>query len=184
MNTNPRIQRRRAGFTLLEVILSTAVTCTIMGAVLSTMVIASRAIDNGPTTWITTAGDAASDVTTDLSLAQGATEREDHAVTVTVPDRDADGQAETIRYSWSGTAGDPLLREYNGGSAAIVATNVHRFNLSYLTKTVAAGEGTAGSGAGNPEVESDEKVLMHHDDAPGGSIVEPSLPRGLDSERG
>jgi len=155
----------------MEVILSTAVTCTIMGAVLSTMVIASRAIDNGPTKWITVAGDAASDVTTDLSLARGATEREDHAVTVSVPDRDGDGQAETIRYSWSGTAGDPLLREYNGGDAAIVATNVHRFNLSYLTKTVAAGEGTAGGcGEVETETESDEKVLKHHDNAPGGQI--------------
>ena len=135
------------GHTLMEVILSTAMLCVIMGAVVSTMVIAGRAVDDNPVKQVAIAGDAANDVTTDISLAQSITESDANAVTMVVPDRDGDGQAETIRYSWSGTAGDPLMRQYNGGAEAVVASNVHRFNLSYLTTVV---DGASGGDEGVP----------------------------------
>lgn len=46
---------------------------------------------------------------------------------------DRDGQTppnESIRYSWSGTRGDPLMREFNG-TQSVVADNVESFSLSY-----------------------------------------------------
>ena len=152
------------GHTLMEVILSTAMLCVIMGAVVSTMVIAGRAVDDNPVKQVAIAGDAANDVTTDISLAQSITESDANAVTMVVPDRDGDGQAETIRYSWSGTAGDPLMRQYNGGAEAVVASNVHRFNLSYLTTVV---DGASGGDEGD---ESAEQLLISHVDATGGKF--------------
>ncbi|MBP90055.1 MAG: hypothetical protein CMJ64_25665 [Planctomycetaceae bacterium] len=53
----------------------------------------------------------------------------------TVPDRDADGDVETIRYSWSGTAAASLMREYNGGTAVGVVDDIHAFSLAYTVQT-------------------------------------------------
>ena len=55
---------------------------------------------------------------------------------VVVPDRDdANADPELIRYSWSGTRGDPLLRQYNQATLATVAENVAAFNISYFTNS-------------------------------------------------
>ena len=54
----------------------------------------------------------------DLEFALAFSEKTDHALTFTVPDRDGDFISETIRYAWSGTPGDPLTRQYNGGAVA------------------------------------------------------------------
>ena len=58
------------------------------------------------------------------------------AVTFTVPDRDNNGLSETIRYSWSGTPGDSIMRAYNGGVEVAVAEDVKYFSLEYLLKTI------------------------------------------------
>ena len=49
----------------------------------------------------------------------------------TVADRNADDVPETIRYQWSGTAGDSLIRRYNAGTLAEILTDVQQFDLSY-----------------------------------------------------
>jgi hypothetical protein len=58
------------------------------------------------------------------------------SVNFTVPDRNGDGNPETIQYSWDGVSGDPLLRTINGGTAATVAPNVTEFALTYDKKSV------------------------------------------------
>ena len=156
---------KRRGYTLLEVVISSAVLSIIMGAMVATILIASRSIDSSPGQALTDAGNVVDHVTTDLSLAQSFSEREANAVTVTVPDRDGDSQPETIRYSWSGQAGDPLLRTYNDGDAVVVVSNVYNFDLSYLTQTIPKG---GNNSAGSQEVESEVKTLIQHDNAPGG----------------
>lgn len=155
---------KRRGYTLLEMVISSAVMSIIMGAMVATMLIASRSINSSPGQTLSDAGNVVDHVTTDLSLAQSFSERQANAVTVTVPDRDGDSQPEIIRYSWSGQAGDPLLRTYNGQDAVVVASNVHNFDLSYLTKTIPAG----GNSSVSPEVEGEVKTLIQHDNAPGG----------------
>jgi hypothetical protein len=47
-----------------------------------------------------------------------------------VPDRNNDGTAEKIRYEWSGTAGDPLRKTINGGTAVDVVTSVYAFAVT------------------------------------------------------
>lgn len=145
MRTPPRRPDRNA-FTLMEVILSTVIVSIILGATVSTLMITQRGIA-GSTTVVQDAADgrdASELVTLDLSLALSFSERTGKAVTFTVPDRDGDGQPETIRYSWSGDAGDPLTRRINGGTIVTIAENVTRFDLDYLLKEL--GEpGTVGS---------------------------------------
>ncbi len=72
------------------------------------------------------------DVQAELQYAQSVTEQTVTAITVTVPDRDADSNPEEIRYAWSGTPGEPLTRQYNGGTAANAAEGVHDFSVDYF----------------------------------------------------
>ncbi len=53
---------------------------------------------------------------------------------------DRNGTPITISYSWSGTPGDPLTRQYNGGAVINVLENVYDFNLDYQIKTVISTE--------------------------------------------
>jgi prepilin-type N-terminal cleavage/methylation domain-containing protein len=128
----------RPGFTLVEVVLSLAVSSLIMLGVVSTMLVAQHGLAASAAM-----SDSASQtdraiqmITLDVSLATAITERTDKAITLVVPDRTGDGQPETIRYAWSGTAGDPLTRQYNGGAPAILADKVYQFHMTYLLQTL------------------------------------------------
>jgi hypothetical protein len=63
----------------------------------------------------------------DLEFALAFSEQTATAMTFTVPDRDGDLLAETIRYAWSGTPGDPLTRQINEGAVATMLEDVHVF---------------------------------------------------------
>jgi hypothetical protein len=54
-----------------------------------------------------------------------------------VADRTGDGAPETIRYAWSGTPGDPLVRQVNGGTAATVANDIRELQFGYDKRQVA-----------------------------------------------
>jgi prepilin-type N-terminal cleavage/methylation domain-containing protein len=127
---------RAAGMTLVELVVSLAIVSLIMAACGSVVLLASRGLGQGQTTAQAVAdGDALGlQITADLASALTITESGAHAVTLTVPGRNGDAIAETIRYSWSGTAGADVTRQYNGGSAAAVAHNVYRFDLTYLSE--------------------------------------------------
>jgi type II secretory pathway pseudopilin PulG len=129
------------GFTLVELVSSIGVASLLMGGLASVMYCAGRTLDHDDDKSIQTkqANDAFDDMAADLAHATGFTERTAHAVTFTVPDRSGDEVPETIRYSWSGTAGNPLQIAYNGGTPATLAANVQALNLSYLTRSVTGG---------------------------------------------
>jgi len=129
---------RRRGYTLMEIVISIAIVTVIMGAMVSTMLIARRGMQISAvgTESVSAASGVVQQMTAELSLATSITEQTASALTFTVPDRNDDGQDETIRYSWSGTAGDPLTRQYNGGSVATIAQDVHYFNMDYLARTI------------------------------------------------
>ncbi len=67
----------------------------------------------------------------EVEYATTTTEQAATAITLTVPDRDSDAISETIRYAWTGTAGDPLTRQYNSGSEANAVDDVHDFAIEY-----------------------------------------------------
>jgi prepilin-type N-terminal cleavage/methylation domain-containing protein len=129
----------RRAMTLVELMVSLALVTIIMAACGSMLMVMGKAAANDKSnvgTDATVARSAADQVVDDLKVATAVTEQTANAITMTVPDRDGDGAAETIRYAWSGVAGDPLTRAYNGRAAAVLAANVRALNFSYLGKTV------------------------------------------------
>jgi len=146
-----------AGFTLAEVVLSMAILAILFAAVTSVVVLGARVSTLSATSNAAThnAADVMDQITADVNVALSISEQSERAITMTVPDRGGDGTAETIRYAWSGTAGDPLTRSYNGATAQTILSDVRTLKLSYLVREV-----------GPPEpVESPEGVLVQHDDA-------------------
>lgn len=149
----------RAGYTLIELLAATASSAILVAGSASTLYIASRALDTGAdgNRHTRIAAEVLGDMMADVRHARRFTERTATAITFTVPDRDGDGQDETLRYAWSGTPGDPLTYEYNGGGATTIAADVQAFNLTSLTREMVG-----------PVEEEPE--------APGGVVFEESSP--------
>jgi len=129
-------RRGRRGFTLSELIVSLAVSTLLFGAIASTMVIASHALPDAETPDAPTIAAAAllNELVDELSAATFVSEAQATAVTFQVADRTGDAAAETIRYAWSGKAGDPLVKTVNGATAASVPL-VDGFALTYTMKS-------------------------------------------------
>ena len=153
-------------FTLIEMLISLSVMAIIMAALGSTIVLASRALDHeaGPGAATVAARRVTDRMLAELGAATAFSERSATAVAFTVPDRDADGLPESIRYAWSGTAGAPLTRQYNDKTPDVVAEDVREFDLSYLLRTPEPPTPA--------EVEGPEQVLIAHDAPPSGSVRE------------
>lgn len=132
-----RPEVRPSGFTLVELVVALAVMAIILLATQSVVLLAVRAVPDersGPSA-VLAAGRALDRLADDLGLAATVTKATTTEVILTVPDRNGDGQDETLRYSWSGTAGDPLLRQVNGGTAVAIAQGVQDFRLAYDQRT-------------------------------------------------
>jgi prepilin-type N-terminal cleavage/methylation domain-containing protein len=160
---------RPRAFTLVEVVVSTAILAIVMLACVSVLVVAQRAlILNDPGSapvQAASAREAVDLVTADLRVATSVVQAGPTTAALTVPDRTGDGTPETLVYAWSGTPGDPLTRSYNGGPAAAILENVQALTLSSLLRQ-----------AGPPaQSESAEQVLFYHDDAVGGSMKDYNL---------
>ena len=139
----------RSGYSLVELIVAVGASVVLMGGMASAIIVSNQGLDapESVSGQRLDAVDAQRDLLADIQHALAFTERTTHAVTFLVPDRDSDGDVETTRYAWSGTPGDPLTYEYNGGSPITLAEDVHQFDLSFLTQTLIA-----------PEVIEDESV--------------------------
>jgi hypothetical protein len=131
-----RARGRRTGYTLIEILVSSTIATVLMGGLASSVYIANQAFesDAGAPAERTETDNVLQQLTRDVQMATGISELTATAVTLTVPDRDGDSQAETIRYAWSGTPGDPLTYQYNGGAAITIAEDVRSFNLDVLSR--------------------------------------------------
>lgn len=140
----------KRGLTLLELVVSLVSSVFLLAGLVGSLFVASQALpdENDPMRQSSHAASVLRDVMADLSHAVSFSECSTRAITFTVPDRDGNSTSETIRYAWSGTAGDPLTYQYNYGSVINIATNVRAFNLASLTRTLLA-EGAAAPVAGN-----------------------------------
>lgn len=120
--------KNRSGHTLIELVVATASAALLLGGLASTIYISSRALDGAGSAPLQTltAAETMDDAMADLQYALSFSERTANAVTFQVPDRDGNDTPETIRYSWSGTPGDPLVLEYNGSDPATLAENVQQ----------------------------------------------------------
>jgi len=133
-------QHRRAGYSFIELLVATASAAVLMGGLASALLIASRALDldEGSTANRTRTVEVVDQMMQDVRNALTFTERTATAMTFTVPDRNGDSSPETLRYAWSGTAGDPLTLEFNGAAAIVVVADVTTLDLTYLERFVAA----------------------------------------------
>jgi len=130
----------RAGFTLIELMIGLVSSSLLVAGLTSAIYISSQAldIDSSKSRKSAIASEVLGDLMANLALARSFSERTATAVTFDVPDRDGDLQPETIRYAWSGTPGDPLTFQYNGGAEITLASDVQTFDLSALTRSMTA----------------------------------------------
>ena len=131
-------------------------------AIGSAVVVASRAIPSTASASDTAVATArmAESIAADLGSAVYLTERTASAVTFTLADRNSDGLPEVMRYAWSGTAGDPLTRQFNSGTAVTVLENVQQFVLTYAIENRI--EQYPG-----PDIESSENELISYSSGSG-----------------
>lgn len=137
--TSTRNQRRRfsaplRGFTLVEVLLGATAGAILLAGLASSIYVASHGLHQQGVAHRRAANWQLDQLTHDLEQALSFSERTDHAVSMTVPDRDGNGLDDTIRYAWSGTPGDPLTYYYNGAGPEILIDSVHAFSLNSTTR--------------------------------------------------
>jgi prepilin-type N-terminal cleavage/methylation domain-containing protein len=130
--------RRRPAFTLVELVLTTAIVGILMAGLSSAVVLATRALPNEDrnSSRVLEQRRWTDGLLADLEYAWHITERGANAITFTVADRNGDGSPECLRYAWTGKAGDPLTLEYNHAAATTVLENVQQFDLSYDLRSV------------------------------------------------
>ncbi|MCC7390274.1 MAG: prepilin-type N-terminal cleavage/methylation domain-containing protein [Phycisphaerales bacterium] len=110
------------GFTLVELLLALAISAVVMSSVPMMISLSSRATptDGGIQTTAAEAADCFAQLTADLQLAMAVTELTANSITMTVPSRDGSGVAQTIRYAWGGTPGDPVTIALDGVEGVLV----------------------------------------------------------------
>lgn len=130
----------RSAFTLMELVVSLAISSVVLLGVVSLLSLSTRAVPppGGVQEVSVEAADLLARLGTDLSTAKEITEAGATAITLVVPDRDADTLDETIRYSWSGVASEPVFRTINAGTPAEMLSGTTGFALAYGTQPVSA----------------------------------------------
>ena len=141
----------RRGFTLLELVMSIAVSAILLMGMSASISIASRAVGDGSDRIGQTlqTSDILNELASDISSAEDLLERTSDSVTVKVADRDGDGQSETLKYWWTGPTDARLMRQVNDGSAVALAEDVQQFALTYGMTTVLPDDDGNGDGNGN-----------------------------------
>lgn len=126
---------QRNAFTLLELVVSLASSMVLVAGLAGSLYISNQAVSGSSRARQSLAASTVlREMMTDLGEAKSISERTPNAITMTVPDRNGDLAHEVVRYAWSGTPGDPLTYQYNGGPIVNIATDVRAFNLTALTR--------------------------------------------------
>lgn len=136
-----RLNRHHCGFSLVELVTSLAIISILMVAMGSAVVIATRGLPdpNSPFAQTVDAAQVVGQLANEVAYATTILKMSPTELQFVV---DRNGTPITISYSWSGTPGDPLTRQYNGGAVINVLENVFDFNLDYQTKIVISTETT------------------------------------------
>ncbi len=144
-----------AAFTLVELVVSLSITSILLVTIASSVVIASHAIPDGTekSSVVIVSSRGLDQLVEELRYALAIREQTATSLEFTVADRNGDILQEVIRYAWTGVAGDPLTRQYNGGALIPVVENVQDFTLGYQTITYQKRD---------PPVESEELGIAGH----------------------
>jgi len=122
-----RSQCRETAFSLIELVVVVAIMSVIMLGMGSAMLIASYAVPaaDDPVSGAIVGARATDAIAAELQYAVSVRDSNATMIKFAVADRSGNDVPETIRYQWSGTPGDPLNRQYNGGTALPVLANVN-----------------------------------------------------------
>jgi len=117
-------------FTLVELVTAMAVASVLFLALGNAVYIATKALPSkdDPLTSSLQTVQALDQIAGEIESAVYVSQISPTSIAFTVADRDGDGIPERISYSWSGVAGDPLVRTYNGTTWSVV-DSVGVFNL-------------------------------------------------------
>ncbi|MBN1509955.1 MAG: prepilin-type N-terminal cleavage/methylation domain-containing protein [Sedimentisphaerales bacterium] len=126
------------GFTLVEMVVSLGIASVLMLSVGGAMLLAGRAVPDAksPAGTIVNTSSVLEQILSELQYATTVNGRSATMIEFAVADRDGNDVEEVIRYEWSGTAGAPLTRQYNGKTPVTVLTDVRDFALTYDLKTI------------------------------------------------
>jgi hypothetical protein len=121
-------------------VVSLLISATLLLSLQSVLMIATRAIPSGNSraSSLIAGSNALSTISSDVFYATSVTEMTPTVITLTVPDRIGGGQPHTVRYAWSGNAGDPLTRQFNGGNVVAIVPSIQSFSLFYDKRAVQA----------------------------------------------
>jgi type II secretory pathway pseudopilin PulG len=149
--------RSSGAFTLIEMVTSLLILSILLLACGSIVMMATRATSDGATRNLAQmqTADAAAQLTDDLNVALNFTQRTATAATFTVPDRLNLGSPQVVSYSWDGTPGDPLMRQFNGGTSTALLNGVQAFALAFNPRLMGPAPGPA------------EQLLFSHSTASG-----------------
>ncbi|MEE8170529.1 MAG: prepilin-type N-terminal cleavage/methylation domain-containing protein [Phycisphaerae bacterium] len=139
-NRARRYGAKRRAFTLVEVMTASIITAVLTIGMASTIMFAMEAADDSDNPQIAAlqAGEVLHRILRDLEEAVTVTQRDAVSIEFFVPDRTGDAVMDRIRYDWGGTPGDPLTYKINGGSAVVLAADVHKLDFRYLIWTLPA----------------------------------------------
>lgn len=128
----PFPRRVSKGITLVELMISMVAASALIVGLSSSLYITLQAAGNGQQQQMTTmlATQIMARIATDLNVATQVTWEGGSTVTVKVPDRDNDGDEETVTYSRSILTGWSLVRTVNFRSE-ILAQSVDDFSVTY-----------------------------------------------------
>jgi hypothetical protein len=123
---------RGRGFTLVEMVASLGATAVLLGAMGSLMVLATRAFPSAANASDArlNGGAAMLRIAEDVRSARRLLALTPTEIELELADRTGDGAAETVRFSWSGVAGEPLLRTFNTLPDETIADDVRAFSLT------------------------------------------------------
>jgi len=144
------MRRLSRGFTIMEMIVSVAITMILAIAVGSVIMLSARVMPRAKANTVARTEEAAArvleQIAADVSHAIEIPHLSKYSMVLHVPDRDNDGNVEVIAYEWGGSTGDPLSRSVNGGVPVLLLDSADWFNFSgdTFTRTTTA-EGAATS---------------------------------------
>jgi hypothetical protein len=160
----------RTGHTLVELVAAMVCSAVLLAGLGSVMLIA-RQVAYTPTAASvrTQTSEVATLLADELQYATLLIGQSPQALEFVIADRDNDGRAERIRYAWSGTPGDPLVKTVNGGTPNNILDAIEEFHAAYVLKPETTTLNTTSDTA--------ESVLFKNDDVQGGSDRDVSTSR-------
>ena len=113
----------QSGMTLVEFVTAISVSSLLIVGIHTSLFIALKGMPSpqGAAATAIQANRLLDKLATELESAVYVTELTSTTIAFSLPDRNADGQAERVRYTWSGTPGSALTRQYNGGALETLA---------------------------------------------------------------